>query len=128
VNALSFAAENWDALLLIGGTVAGWLGFKRHQTKEDDRWELMLSLGRQALSKLLTDSRLYDDAYVRQQIATAIWAGLARLGLKKTKASEKLVAEVVEILHGELAERMWEHHFGKLASKLEETSDTLKKL
>lgn len=126
MSVLNFIGNNLDAIALGAGLVGGWLGITKKKTIEEDRWELVAKLAKQALPRLLKDPRLNDDAHVRRVIAGAIWAGLDRLRIKRTTALAKLVDEAVEHAVGELAEEIWRRGFSFIGDSLEATNSTLK--
>jgi hypothetical protein len=126
MSVISFIGNNWDSIITVGGLVGGYLGLKKKKATEVDRWELISKLAKQALPKLLKDSRVTDDAHVRRVIAGAIWSGLDRLGIKRSTALAKLVDEAVEHAIGELAEEIWRRGFSMIETTLEATNSTLK--
>lgn len=115
-----------------GVAIAGYLGrllWKRAKAlTESELWDTMLKVAHQAFPRLLNDSRLYDDAYVREVITKTIWAGLTRLSVPKNQAAMDLVADVVEHAVGELAMMVTQYHFGKLTAALGATAAEFKKL
>ena len=125
VNAL---LNHPDTVALILGTLGGLIWHRGKKSAADDLRDTLLKVGRQAFTKLLTDPRLYDDAYVREQISKAIWAGLTRMGVKKTPGVMKLVDEAVEVIHGELAEKVMDYHLSKLQKPLQGAADAISKL
>jgi hypothetical protein len=126
MNLLNFAAQHWDDITAAGALITGLLWHRGKKLRLDDLWDTLMQLGRQVLPKLLNDPHLYDDAYVRAKLNTAIWAGLERLKVPHSQTVEKLVDEVVEHLHGELAEKLWNANLGAAVDKLQKTSDGLK--
>lgn len=125
MNVVNFITGNWDAIATVGGLVGGLIWHRGKKATEADRWELVEKLAKQALPRLLKDPRINDDAHVRRVIAMAIWAGLERLGIKKTSALSKLVDEAVEHAVGELAEQIWKRGFSAIEHTLEATHSTL---
>lgn len=118
MNLVNFVISNWDTIAAGASVVGGYIWHRGKKTQEEDRWELVEKLAKQALPKLLKDSRITDDVYVRRVIGGAIWAGLDRLGIKKSTALVKLVNEAVEHAVGELAEAIWKRGFHSIESSL----------
>jgi hypothetical protein len=107
---LNWIASNPDTAATIAMTVGLWLWNKARGKKQDDIWDTIMQLGRHALPDLLKSARLYDDAYVLDQIQKAIWAGLGRLGVKRTPIIDKFVSEAAEHVKAELAQRLFDAH------------------
>lgn len=126
MSVLNFIASNWDSIAAVGGIVGGYIFHRGKKARETDRWDLIEKLAKQAFPRLLKDARLYDDAYVRRTIGGAIWAGLDRLGIKRSTALAKLVDEAVEYAIGELATALIDYQLGQFKRVQGETVDILK--
>lgn len=122
----SLIANHIDDILMVGTALAGAIWHRGKKLELKDLAATAEKLGRQILPKLLKDANLYDDAYVRAKLNAAIWDGLERLKIKRSKALDRLVDLAVEHLHAELAERLWSMHFDRIAGTLEQTNETLK--
>lgn len=113
MSLVNFITANPDLVTLVVGTVVGLVWRKDKQTKQSDRWDLLLQLGRQLLPKLLADARLYDDAYVRSKLREYMVDGLTRLKVPMNPIISDLVDEAVEHIHGELAGLVMQHNLGR---------------
>lgn len=130
MSIISFAIDHAADIVEIGGLVYGALFAKKKVTeKKQDRAALgkkLTTAARKAFAQLLNDPRIYNDAWVCEQLEKAMRSALDALGVKSNKAINKVIDLAVHDLHDELAERLWDHHFGKLATTLEQTNETLK--
>lgn len=123
---LNWISSNPDAAIGIVTTVLAYAWNKARGKKTDDLWDTLLKLGQQVIPKLLADSRIYNDAWVNGEIKKAIVAGLGRLKVPLNSATEPLVDEAVEHIHGELAAKLTEYNLGKFIKVQEKTVDELK--
>jgi hypothetical protein len=124
-------ASNPDVAVLVTavvGAIGKAIWNKGKKSKEDDLWETLLRIGKQAFPILLKDKRLYDDAHVRETISKTIWSGLTRLSIPKNEIVMRLVDEAVEHIVGELAEKVMDYHLGRLEKPLKDTLDIIKAL
>lgn len=121
MKALDFVTANWDSIVTLGGLVVGLVWHRGKAVKLDDLWDTLLKIGQQSIPKLLEDTRITDDDYVRAKIAAAIWAGLDRLKVPRNKTVEKLVTEAVEHIHADLAAKLIDGLLGKFVKTGEKT-------
>lgn len=125
MSLVNWITSNPDAAVAIVGGVVTFIWNKARGKKTDDLWDTLLQLGRQAFPKLLRDAHLFDDAYVRARLNAAIWQGLERLKVKRSKLVEGLVDEVVEHLVGELASKVIDLGLSEYIKTSKETSGTI---
>lgn len=125
MSLVNWISSNPDAALAVVTTFGAWLYNKARGRKADDLWDTVLKLGKQVLPKLMQDAKLYDDAYVNEQIRKAILAGLARLKVPENKLTLALVDEAVEHIHGELAEMVMRYNLDRY---IEVSSKTIAEL
>jgi hypothetical protein len=125
MSLVNFITANPDLVGLIVTTIGGLLWHRGQKTKENDYWETFMKIGRQILPRLLQDKRIYNDAWVREELTSAIFAGLARLKIPRNTLTESLVAEAVEHLHGELAELLTTHHLDEFIKVQGKTAEVL---
>lgn len=126
MSLVSLALEHSEDIIAIGALVGGLLFNRSRKATLDDLWETMEKLGKQALPRLLSDHRLTDDVWVLGQITEAIWAGLDRIGVKRSKTLEKLVSEAAEHVKAELADAVIKQLLGKYIDVSTKTAEQLK--
>jgi hypothetical protein len=126
MSVLDFIGQHPDLVGVVITTIGGLILHRNHAIKADDLWDTMMQLGRQVFPVLIRDARIYDDAYVLGKIQDYIWAGLSRLGIKKTPTLEKLVTEVAEHVKAELAQKLFDAHIGDFITTQQKTADVIK--
>lgn len=128
MDAFDFAEKHPQLIGLIITTLVGLVWHRGKKLSLDDIWDTMEQLGRQALPALAKEGKLYDDAYVSEMFESRIWAGLNKLGVKRSPVIEKMVHEVVIKLHDELAQKLFDSHIGDFIKKQSGTADIMKTL
>lgn len=123
---LSFINSNPALVVGLFTTIGGWIWHRK--VTANDLWDTLMQMGRQVFPEIVKDARLYDDAYVLARIEGAIWAGLSRLGVKRSSGLESLVHEAAEHVKAELAAKLTEYHLDKTINVLQQTSLELKKV
>lgn len=126
MSIITFATEHYDDIIAIGGLAYGLLLQRSRKKLLDDLWDTAAKLGKQVLPRLLDDTRLTDDAWVLSQITEGIWAGLDRLGVKRSKPIEKIVAEVAEHVKADFADAVIQKLLSGYIKTSEKTLGTLK--
>jgi hypothetical protein len=126
MSVLNLAVQHWDDIAAVTTLVGGWLWNKAHHRKTESLKDMLLSLGRQVVPKLLADARLYDDAWVRSRLRDYMVDGLTRLKVPMTPTVSGLVDEAVEHIHGELAEKLTAYHLDEFIKVQGKTAELLK--
>jgi uncharacterized NAD(P)/FAD-binding protein YdhS len=123
MSVLNFVANNWDSILLLGGALGGWLGITKKKTSEDELWERALDFARAQFPEILT----YADAHhrARTMLEAAVWKGLNRIGVKKTRRLDLLVDEVVDKALAELATKLIEHNLARIGKAMARADEKL---
>lgn len=126
MNTLSFIVNNWGDLTAIAILAGGWLWKKAHHQKTESLSDMLLKLGRLALPKILADKRVFNDAWVNEQIRSAILVGLARINVKPTPAVLLLVDKAAVHIHDELAQKLFSMNIDDFVKTQEKTAEILK--
>lgn len=126
MSLVNFITSNPDLVALVVTTVGGLIWQRGKKTKENDRWDVLLQLGRQVIPRLLADSKIFDDEYVRSKLRAYMVDGLQRLKVPMSPVVSDLVDEAVEHIHGELAQKLTEYHLNEFIKVQSKTAEMMK--
>lgn len=107
--------------ILIGG--AAWVYHKARGDKHANMLDGLDGLLQQEIARILQDPTAADKA--RERLTAAAWDGLARLGVKRSKAIEPFVNTAIEAALGDLMHKLIPIQLGALQKQGRAVLDTL---